>query len=179
MGRKGIVLSRVFAVLAIVAVVGVACQSEYERHYDLAKQLRDEERLEEAIAEFKLAAEADPTKAKPWSRIASILKNQGNNEEAAEYYLKTIEIEPDYVDGYPEVVKALQRAGKLDEAEDFAKKAMENKLVKRDLVAFRTIQEQLAEIKAKREGKIPMEGSPPAPTPKPAPPKKEPAGDQP
>ncbi|KPL06961.1 hypothetical protein AMJ85_09975 [candidate division BRC1 bacterium SM23_51] len=156
--------SKLLPLLAGLAlVVATACETEYEKHYDLASQLRKEERFTEAIEQYKLAAQADPDNPKPYYRMGSIYKGQGEHLKAAECYRKAIEVDPDYVDAYPELVKALRRCGELDEATKIANEALQKRVVKRSMEVATEIQEQLVEIEKARRGEPTDQPPPTAP----------------
>jgi tetratricopeptide (TPR) repeat protein len=149
---------RMFRLLSISAAVAVltmmflaSCSSEYDKHYDKAKLLKDEERYEEAIAEYELAAKADPSRAKPWYRIAQVYKNLGKHKDAAASLEKGIAAEPDHTDSYAELVKAYRRDNQLDKAEETAKKALNVPAVKRDAEVTAEIEAEIAEIENARK----------------------------
>jgi len=148
-----------FAALALMATTG--CRSEYKRHCDLGRQLRNEERYEEAIQEYELAAKASPLEVRPYENIAKIYKHQGKYDTAAKYYRKILEVAPDYIDAYAQLVKMMRLAGQIDEASKTASAALQKTEVKRDMKASRQIQEQMIEIENARKARQAPLAAPP------------------
>jgi tetratricopeptide (TPR) repeat protein len=144
-----------------LAVATTACRSEYKRHCDLGKQLRNEERYEEAIKEYELAAKIAPNQARPYENIAKIYKHQGKYDVAANYYRQALEVDPTYIDAYAQWAKMLRLAGKIDEASKIARGALQKIEVKRDMKATREIQEQMVEIDKARKAKLAPPPEPP------------------
>jgi len=150
--------------LSVALVATTACRSEYKKHCDLGGQLRNEERYEEAIREYELAAQAAPTEVRPHENIAKIYKHQGKYGLAAKYYRKALQANPAFIDGYAQLVKMLRLAGQIDEASKVGSEALQKTEVKRDMKASRQIQEQMVEIENMRKARGILQPSSPPPT---------------
>lgn len=137
--------------IALAAILGAGCQSEYEKQYDQAKQLSEEGRYLEAIAAYEKAAEIDPERARPLFRAAKLFKHMAEHTSSVVYLERALEREPDYLDIYPELVKELGRAGQFDRAQQEARKALDMDIVQRDLAIREEIQQQLEEVLRARE----------------------------
>jgi len=154
-------------ILGLALAATAACRSEYKKHCDLGKQLRNEERYEEAIKEYELAAKVAPKEARPYESIAKIYKHQIKYDVAAKYYQKALEVDPTYIDAYAQWVKMLRLAGQLDQASQIAADALAKNEIKRDMKATREIQEQVAEIEKTRNATAaPPPSPPPVATPR-------------
>ena len=75
-----------------------------------------EKNYEEAIKQFKIAAEKDPSQSGIFQNLGLALANLKKFDEAAAAYRKAIELKPDDAGLYAELASALEDAGKLDEA---------------------------------------------------------------
>ena len=71
---------------------------------------------EEAIKQFKLAAEKDPSQPGIFQNLGIALAKLKKYDESAAAYRKAIELKPDDAGFYVELSSALADAGKLDEA---------------------------------------------------------------
>jgi tetratricopeptide (TPR) repeat protein len=71
---------------------------------------------EEAITQFKAAAEKDPSQPGIYQNLGLALSNMKKYDESAAAYRKAIELKPDDAGFYAELSSALADAGKLDEA---------------------------------------------------------------
>lgn len=164
MNRRIRFVSGCFALLAMLLLVTtVGCKSEAEVHYKRAKQLKEEERTDEAIKEYKLAAAADPTYAKPLYRLGQLYEHQEKYLLAAEYYRKAIDADPDYVRSYAELVKAWLRAEEFDKATAAAKDALGRKVVRRDMEATKEIKDLQVEIDNQRKAAAKRPAAAPTP----------------
>lgn len=159
-------LKRLF-VFGAALLLTVACNTEYDKHYDKAKQLRKEGQLEEAVKEFLVAAELAPKKPKPLYRAAQVLKKMDLHTSAALYCEKALELDPEYVSVYPEFVKELKRSGQFDKALEVGKKALEMKIVKRDIAIVDEIKMELEDVERFRDAVKSGEWSPGQPLPPP------------
>jgi Flp pilus assembly protein TadD len=86
--------------------------------YDEADKLKDEGRLEEAVAKLHEALQVDPAFALAHSALAVILGRLGRHEEAIQHGLKVCELEPSDPFSFTALSVTYQRAGRIPEAED-------------------------------------------------------------
>ncbi|MBB5340721.1 tetratricopeptide repeat protein [Tunturiibacter gelidoferens] len=78
--------------------------------------LDDEEKHEEAIAEYQKAIELDPKDTHAYYDWGIALDSEGKQEEAIAKYQKTVELDPKYVNAYYNWGIALHSEGKHEEA---------------------------------------------------------------
>jgi tetratricopeptide (TPR) repeat protein len=64
-------------------------------HYNLGLLLAQTNRLDEAVAEYKLALTFDPNDARTHNNLAAVLARQGKLEQAARELTRALEIDPD------------------------------------------------------------------------------------
>jgi tetratricopeptide (TPR) repeat protein len=64
-------------------------------HYNLGLLLAQTNRLDEAIAEYKLALTFDPNDARTHNNLAAVLARQGKLDQAARELARALEIDPD------------------------------------------------------------------------------------
>ncbi|MBM3333947.1 tetratricopeptide repeat protein [Candidatus Sumerlaeota bacterium] len=140
----------VFSLFSLCALV--ACQSEYKKHRFLGKQFEAEERYDEAIKEYEMAAAADPTRASPLYHIAKIRAKQKKFDEAIKHFRKAIEADPDYPDTYPDLAEALQQTQRTDEAIRVATEALNRPAVKSDVRTAQELEKMLRELQEKASG---------------------------
>ena len=93
-------------------------------HYSLAHELQQAGRLDDAIAEYKKAAELDPTSAIILRDLAAVYLQKGDVGEARAAYRKAVEIDPKDVKSLYNLARLAQRAGELKEAEDYFRKGL-------------------------------------------------------
>jgi len=90
--------------------------TEEASHTDLAKALRGQGKLEEAIAEYKTAIGINPDDANPHNGLGNALHKQGKLAEAIAEYREALRLKPEFADAYRNLGKALQDQGLLAEA---------------------------------------------------------------
>ncbi len=86
--------------------------------YDQADKLKDEGKLEEAVAKLHEALELDANFALAHSALAVILGRLGRHDEAIQHGLKVCELEPDDPFSFTAMSVTYQRAGRIPEAEE-------------------------------------------------------------
>jgi tetratricopeptide (TPR) repeat protein len=64
-------------------------------HYNLGLLLAQTDRLDEAVAEYKLALTFDPNDARTHNNLAAVLARQGKLDQAARELTRALEIDPD------------------------------------------------------------------------------------
>lgn len=80
--------------------------------------------VDEAIALYRQAIEADPELAIAWNGLSIALAQQGNFAEAIEAAGKLVELEPEDALSHTNLSRILMQQGKIDEAEDAKAVAM-------------------------------------------------------
>ncbi|MGK7950229.1 MAG: glycosyltransferase [Xenococcaceae cyanobacterium] len=96
-----------------------------ENYIDHANQLRQEGKLDEAIAEYHRAIEIDPNSYQSYHYIGETLAQKDELDAAANYYNLALQINPEFFWSYHCLGLVLFWQGKLDEAISAAKKALE------------------------------------------------------
>jgi len=76
-----------------------------------------DDRLDEAIACYRRAVEADPTLAIAWNGLSMAYRNQGDLDRAIETGLKLVELEPDDALNHTNLSILYQKIGMVPEAE--------------------------------------------------------------
>lgn len=77
--------------------------------YDEADKLKDEGKLDEAVAKLSAALEADPNFPLAHSALAVVLQKQGQHEAAVAHAQKVCELAPDDPFSYTALSVTLQR----------------------------------------------------------------------
>jgi tetratricopeptide (TPR) repeat protein len=98
------------------AVYGVV--SEARAFYKEAFDAFVQGRVEQAIAGYRRAVDADPALAIAWNGLAMALAQQGDLDGAIEAGLRLVELEPDEALGHTSLSIFYQRKGMIREAED-------------------------------------------------------------
>ncbi len=86
--------------------------------YDEAERLKNEGKLEEAVAKLHEALEAKPDYALAHSALAVIYGRLQKHDEAIKHGLQVCELEPQDPFSFTAMSVTYQRAGKIQEAED-------------------------------------------------------------
>lgn len=86
--------------------------------YDQADKLKDEGKLEEAVAKLHEALELDANFTLAHSALAVILGRLGRHDEAIQHGLKVCEMEPNDPFSFTAMSVTYQRAGRIPEAEE-------------------------------------------------------------
>lgn len=92
--------------------------AELHELYDEADKLKDEGKLEEAVAKLNEALGQDPSFALAHSALAVVHTRLGQHEKAIEHGLKVCELEPGDPFSFTAMSVTYQRAGRIPEAED-------------------------------------------------------------
>ena len=98
-----------------------------DAHYNLGIALKDQGKLDEAVAAYRTALELKPDHADAHNNLGNALKGQGKLDEAVAAFRKALELKPDHADAHNNLGNALKDLGKLDEAVAAFHKALELK----------------------------------------------------
>jgi tetratricopeptide (TPR) repeat protein len=98
----------------------------------LASHQRLRERPGEALAAYRMAAEANPTNPRYWNSIGAMSHETGRHRDALAAFEKTLELDPRFTEAYDNVVKLCYNLGnryhdrrEYEEAIEFYNKAVE------------------------------------------------------
>jgi Flp pilus assembly protein TadD len=91
--------------------------------YDEADKLKNEGKLDEAVAKLQELLAQDPGYALAHSALAVVYTRLKRHDEAIAHALKVCELEPKEAFSYTALSVTYQRAGKIPEAEDAMAKA--------------------------------------------------------
>jgi Flp pilus assembly protein TadD len=81
--------------------------------------------IDEAVARYREAIEADPTLPIAWNGLSMTLAKRGDFEEAIESAEKLVELEPDDPLSHTNLSRILMQHGKIPEAEAASARAMQ------------------------------------------------------
>ena len=97
--------------------------SNPEELYDEALKLKNEGRLEDAVAQWRAIVAAHPGHALSHQALAVHLQKLGHPDEAIQHAIKVTELAPDDSFSFTQLSVIYQRCGKIMEAEDAMAKA--------------------------------------------------------
>ena len=98
-----------------------------EAHNNLGNALKDQGKLDEAVACYRRALELKPDYAEAHNNLGVAFKDQGKLDEAVACYRRALELKPDYAEAHNNLGNALKDQGKLDEAVACYRRALELK----------------------------------------------------
>ena len=98
---------------------------DFYREFDLAQQLQDEHKYVEAVPAWKIAADKDPSDARPWNNMGVALAASGNTTDAIAAYTRSLAMNNDSSQTHNNFGSALAEAGRFDEATTQIRKAIE------------------------------------------------------
>jgi tetratricopeptide (TPR) repeat protein len=98
---------------------------DFYREFDLAQQLQDAHKYSEAVPAWKIAADKDPTDARPYNNMGVALAAVGKNSDAIASYEKSLSMNSDSSQTHNNLGSALAEAGRLEEAKLQIQKAIE------------------------------------------------------
>ena len=90
-------------------------------------RLKDQGKLDEAVACYRRALELKPDFAEAHNNLGVALKDQGKLDEAVACYRRALELKPDFAEAHNNLGNALKDQGKLDEAVACYRRALELK----------------------------------------------------
>lgn len=89
-----------------------------EELYDAADKLKDEGKLEEAVAKLREIVAQDASYALAHSALAVVLGRLGRHDEAIQHGLKVCELQPNDPFSFTALSVTYVRAGRIPEAEE-------------------------------------------------------------
>jgi tetratricopeptide (TPR) repeat protein len=98
---------------------------DFYREFDIAQQLQDDHKWIEAVPAWKIAAEKDPTDARPWNNMGVALAATGKTADAIVSYQKALSINNDSSQTHNNLGSALAESNRFDEALTHIQKAIE------------------------------------------------------
>jgi tetratricopeptide (TPR) repeat protein len=98
---------------------------DFYREFDLAQQLQDAHKYSDAVPAWKVAADKDPTDARPWNNMGVALAASGKTSDAVAAYEKSLVMNNDSSQTHNNLGSALAEAGRNDEAMAQIQKAIE------------------------------------------------------
>ena len=87
--------------------------------------MKDQGKLDEAVACYRRALELKPDYAEAYNNLGIVLKEQGKLDEAIACFRRALELKPDYAEAHSNLGSALKDQGKLDEAVACYRRALE------------------------------------------------------
>ncbi len=96
-----------------------------QAHFNLGNALRQQGRLDEAIAHYQQALQIRPQYADPHNNLGNVLWRQGRLAEAAFHFQKFLELAPGCAEVHYNLGNVLSQQGRLSEAIDQYRKALE------------------------------------------------------
>ena len=98
---------------------------DFYREFDLAQQLQDAHKYADAVPAWKVAADKDPTDARPWNNMGVALAASGKTSDAVAAYEKSLAMNNDSSQTHNNLGSALAESGRNDEAMAQIQKAIE------------------------------------------------------
>ncbi|UCF42637.1 MAG: tetratricopeptide repeat protein [Planctomycetota bacterium] len=85
-------------------------------HYSLGNAFRSENKLDEAITQYRRALRIEPEHSRTHGNLANALLLKGRLEEATEHYRQAVQLDPHYVNARYNLGLALSKQGNFTEA---------------------------------------------------------------
>ncbi len=98
---------------------------DFYREFDVAQQLQDAHKYSDAVPAWKVAADKDPTDARPWNNMGVALAASGKTSDAITAYDKSLAMNGDSSQTHNNLGSALAETGRFDEAMAQIQKAIE------------------------------------------------------
>jgi tetratricopeptide (TPR) repeat protein len=99
-----------------IKVTDIKYPSFYDAYNNLGSALLIEQKIEEAISNYKIAIKINPDSAEPHYNLGVALVAEGENEEAISHYKISVKINPDFAEAYNNLGTVLFAKGKNEEA---------------------------------------------------------------
>jgi tetratricopeptide (TPR) repeat protein len=97
----------------------------YVAYNNLGSALREEDRIREALADFKVAAAIQPQAPDIQENLGEALIAAGRPEEAQAHLLDALRLRPDFAKAHVDLASALIKRGEIDEAEAHYRMALQ------------------------------------------------------
>jgi tetratricopeptide (TPR) repeat protein len=98
---------------------------DFYREFDVAQQLQDAHKYSDSVPAWKVAADKDPTDARPWNNMGVALAASGKTSDAITAYDKSLAMNGDSSQTHNNLGSALAETGRFDEAMAQIQKAIE------------------------------------------------------
>jgi hypothetical protein len=85
-------------------------------HYNLANELREQGRLDDAVRHYEEALRFDPNYVAAHTNLGPILAQQGRTDEAIAHYAAALRLKPDVAEAHNNLGMLLGEQGKIEEA---------------------------------------------------------------
>lgn len=102
--------------LLVAALLFGGCHQRGQTHLARGNVLQNQGKIDEAMAEYRAAAEADPRASTPWMRIADLLYGQGKREEAVAAYQQAVDRNPAQTEAWTSLARAQSDLGRISDA---------------------------------------------------------------
>jgi tetratricopeptide (TPR) repeat protein len=103
-------------IIAAIAIIFTGCKTQLEKNLDKGNQYFNDEKWEEAIAEYTAAIEIDPDNAEAYANRGVSYAEKGNYELSIVDYNKAIELDPQNAILYYNRAIAYNNLGEYDKA---------------------------------------------------------------
>ena len=107
--------TRLTGLLAIALLAG-GCHERGQTHLARGNVLQNQGKIDEAMAEYRAAADADPRASTPWLRIGDLLYGQGKKEEAIAAFQQSADRNPGQMEAWTGLARAQSDLGRLSDA---------------------------------------------------------------
>lgn len=97
---------------------------DFYREFDAAQQLQDEHKYADAVPAWKVAADKDPTDARPYNNMGIALAAVGKTSDAIAAYEKSLSVNNDSSQTHNNLGSVLAETGRFDEAMTHIQKAI-------------------------------------------------------
>jgi len=104
------------AAVAYERRVGIT-PNDYDAHFDLGEVYRGQDRLDEALIEYLVAALLDPASAKTFAMIGQVYAAAGHDEEAVRALRRAVDLDADQLAARYGLSRALMRLGRTEEGQ--------------------------------------------------------------
>jgi tetratricopeptide (TPR) repeat protein len=102
--------------LLALALLAGGCHERGQTHLARGNVLQNQGKTDEALAEYRAAAEADPLASTPWLRIGDLLYSQGKKEASVSAYQQSGERNPGQLEAWTGLARAQSDLGRPTEA---------------------------------------------------------------